>query len=68
MDQLARKLRFWNTRTREWLMIARGLLSTHHPVLAHLIVTRRCNLACTYCNEFDKVSSPIPLEAVFRPG
>ena len=66
MDQLARKLRFWNTRTREWLMIARGLLSTHHPVLAHLIVTRRCNLACTYCNEFDKVSSPIPLEAVFR--
>jgi MoaA/NifB/PqqE/SkfB family radical SAM enzyme len=68
MDQLAlsRKLRFWNTRTREWLMIARGLISTHHPVLAHLIVTRRCNLACAYCNEFDNVSSPIPLEAAFR--
>jgi MoaA/NifB/PqqE/SkfB family radical SAM enzyme len=68
MDQLAlsRKLRFWNTRTREWLMIARGLISTHHPVLAHLIVTRRCNLACAYCNEFDKVSSPLPLEVAFR--
>jgi MoaA/NifB/PqqE/SkfB family radical SAM enzyme len=63
---LSRKLRFWNTRTREWLMIARGLLSTHHPVLAHLIVTRRCNLACAYCNEFDKVSNPLPLEVAFR--
>ena len=47
-------------------MIAKGLLSTRHPVLAHLIVTRRCNLACTYCNEFDKVSKPISLEVLFR--
>jgi len=68
MDQLTarRKLRFWNTRLREWRMIAKGLLSTQHPVLAHLIVTRRCNLACAYCNEFDKVSKPIPLEVMFR--
>jgi len=43
-------------------MIARGLASTAHPVLAHLVVTRRCNLSCAYCNEFDRVSKPVPLE------
>ncbi len=42
-------------------MIARGLLDTRHPILAHLIVTRRCNLACAYCNEYDRVSQPVPL-------
>ncbi|MFB3813121.1 MAG: radical SAM protein [Terriglobales bacterium] len=42
-------------------MIARALASTQHPVLAHLVAIRRCNLACAYCNEYDKVSSPVPL-------
>ncbi len=42
-------------------MIARGLLSTRHPILAHLIVTRRCNLSCAYCNEYDRTSRPVPL-------
>ena len=59
-------MRFWNTRLREWRMIAGGLISTHHPVLAHLIPIRRCNLSCAYCNEFDKVSKPLPLETMFR--
>ena len=45
-------------------MIARALASTDHPVLAHLVVTRRCNLACTYCNEYDHVSKPVPWEAL----
>jgi MoaA/NifB/PqqE/SkfB family radical SAM enzyme len=68
MDQLTlrREIRFWNTRFREWRMIAKGLLSTKHPVLAHLIPIRRCNLACAYCNEFDKSSQPVPLEVMFR--
>ena len=47
-------------------MIAKGLLSTDHPVLAHLIPMRRCNLACAYCNEFDAVSKPVPLETMYR--
>lgn len=47
-------------RTREWAMVLRGLISTDHPVLAHLIATRRCNLACGYCNEFDGHSEPVP--------
>jgi MoaA/NifB/PqqE/SkfB family radical SAM enzyme len=45
-------------------MIARGLLSTNHVVLAHLIPIRRCNLSCTYCNEFDNFSKPVPLETL----
>ncbi len=35
--------------------------STRRPMLAHLVVTRFCNLDCAYCSEFDKVSKPVPL-------
>jgi MoaA/NifB/PqqE/SkfB family radical SAM enzyme len=61
-----RRIRFWNTRLREWRMIGRGLASSGHPILAHIIPTRRCNLSCTYCNEYDEVSKPVPLEEMFR--
>ena len=47
-------------------MVARGLASTDHPLLAHIIPIRRCNLACEYCNEFDDFSKPVPLETMFR--
>ena len=47
-------------------MIAKGLVSTRHPLLVHIIPTRRCNLACTYCNEFDDFSKPVPTEEMFR--
>ena len=47
-------------------MIAKGLLSTRHPVLAHIIPTRRCNLSCTYCNEFDDFSNPVPTDDMLR--
>jgi MoaA/NifB/PqqE/SkfB family radical SAM enzyme len=47
-------------------MIAKGLLSTRHPLLVHIIPMRRCNLACTYCNEFDDSSNPVPAEEMFR--
>ena len=39
-----------------------ALFAKHRPLLAHLVVTRFCNLDCAYCNEYDKVSSPVPLE------
>jgi MoaA/NifB/PqqE/SkfB family radical SAM enzyme len=45
-------------------MIAKGLLSTDHPVMAHIIPMRRCNLSCTYCNEYDDFSKPVPLETM----
>ncbi len=49
---------------RELGMIFHGLVSTDHPVLAHLIPMRRCNLSCRYCNEYDDVSKPVPLDVV----
>jgi len=47
-------------------MIARGLASTRHVVLAHIIPMRRCNLSCTYCNEFDDHSKPVPIETMYQ--
>src|SRR5438270_10691792 len=46
--------------------ILRALVSTDHPLLAHLIPVRRCNLACKYCNEFDDFSKPVPADVMFR--
>ena len=51
-------------RVRELMMIAKGLVSSDHPVMAHIIPIRRCNLACKYCNEFDDFSKPIALETM----
>jgi MoaA/NifB/PqqE/SkfB family radical SAM enzyme len=51
---------------REIRMIAKGLTSTDHPILAHLIPTRRCNLSCTYCNEYDDHSPPVPIETLYE--
>jgi len=47
-------------------MFARAMYSRHHPILAHIVPIRRCNLACTYCNEFDAVSAPVPLSEMLR--
>ena len=54
--------RFFHTRVRELRAIVKALISKEHPFLVHIIPTRRCNLACTYCNEFDDFSNPVPLE------
>ena len=51
---------------REARMFARAMASAHHPVLAQIIPVRRCNLACTYCNEYDKHSEPVPVEQMLR--
>src|ERR1700704_5942495 len=58
---LRRALKAAHRRAREIQMIAKGLASTDHPVLAHIIPMRRCNLACAYCNEYDDFSKPVPL-------
>jgi MoaA/NifB/PqqE/SkfB family radical SAM enzyme len=63
--RLKRGWRALGRRAREIRMIAKGLASTDHPVLAHVIPMRRCNLACAYCNEFDNVSKPVPIEDMF---
>jgi MoaA/NifB/PqqE/SkfB family radical SAM enzyme len=60
----SRDLRAALRRLREIKMILKGLASTRHPVMAHLIPIRRCNLSCTYCNEFDDFSKPIPVDVI----
>src|SRR5712691_9962541 len=55
---------FLKWKVREASFITRALLSTRHPVLAHIIPMRRCNLACGYCNEYDHSSSPVPLDII----
>jgi len=61
-----RRILAYKRRAREWKMIAKGVASTDHPVLAHIIPTRRCNLSCTYCNEYDDFSKPVPVETMKR--
>ncbi len=46
--------------------IAHALAATDHPLLAHIIPIRRCNLACEYCNEYDDFSKPVPTETMFQ--
>ena len=66
MSEIHKTWRDWRLavtrRTRELAMIAKSLASTRHPILAHIIPMRRCNLACTYCNEFDDVSKPVSID------
>src|SRR4051812_36114194 len=61
---LRQKLIGAKRRIRELRMIAKGILSTDHPVMAHIIPMRRCNLSCTYCNEYDEVSKPVSIETM----
>jgi MoaA/NifB/PqqE/SkfB family radical SAM enzyme len=49
---------------RELRLIAHGALSTRHPIMAHIIPIRRCNLACAYCNEYDDFSKPVTTDVV----
>jgi MoaA/NifB/PqqE/SkfB family radical SAM enzyme len=51
---------------RELGMIAKGLISTDHPIQVHIIPMRRCNLSCAYCNEYDDFSDPVPLEEMYH--
>lgn len=40
------------------------VLFSNAPLDAQLIVTRRCNLSCGYCSEFDNFSEPVPLDVL----
>jgi len=53
-------------KVRELRMVASALLHTGYPVLAQIVPARFCNLSCAYCNEYDKVSEPVPLEEMYR--
>src|SRR5215471_16193235 len=66
LTTLKRRLKSAHRNLRGPKMVARAFMSTDHPLLAHIIPLRRCNLTCEYCNEFDDFSKPVPLETMFR--
>ncbi len=41
-------------------MVAAALKDTRLPILAQIVPTRRCNLACAYCNEHSSNAQPVP--------
>src|SRR5437899_7072827 len=66
LTTLRRNAKSLHRNLRGARMVAWALASTDHPLLAHIIPMRRCNLACTYCNEFDDFSKPVPIEEMYR--
>ncbi|HEY4365164.1 MAG TPA: radical SAM protein [Bryobacteraceae bacterium] len=63
-SQLRRGWGSFTRRMRELRWIAYGAVSTRHPIMAHIIPIRRCNLSCTYCNEYDDFSKPIATDVM----
>jgi len=61
-----RRIRNLARNLRGAKMIAHALISTDHPLLAHIIPIRRCNLACEYCNEYDDFSKPVATELMYK--
>jgi MoaA/NifB/PqqE/SkfB family radical SAM enzyme len=55
-----RIIRKASRKARSVREFARGLGWTDHPLLVHVVPIRRCNIDCGYCNEYDKVSKPVP--------
>src|ERR1700727_2694947 len=65
-NSVVRRLRRYQRTLRQTRMVAKAIKSKHHPILAHIIPMRRCNLSCAYCNEYDKVSDPVPTAEMLR--
>jgi MoaA/NifB/PqqE/SkfB family radical SAM enzyme len=66
VTSLRRRAKALHRNLRGAKMVVRALANTEHPLLAHIIPMRRCNLACTYCNEFDDFSKPVPVDDMYR--
>src|SRR5580698_7481510 len=64
--RLRRTAKAFTRRLRELRTVLKGALSTDHPIMAHIIPIRRCNLSCTYCNEYDDFSPPVPKEMMIQ--
>src|SRR5271154_5710452 len=62
----SRRLRAAARKTREVATVAHALASTDHVVMAQIVPMRFCNLSCAYCNEYDKVSDPVPVDEMLR--
>lgn len=49
---------------RVYLRLAAAAADPYRPLMAHLMITRRCNLACGYCYEADRDSPPVAIEVL----
>jgi MoaA/NifB/PqqE/SkfB family radical SAM enzyme len=61
-----RRLKAASRKVREVALVFHALGSTRHTVMAQIVPMRRCNLSCAYCNEYDDVSKPVPLDEMIR--
>jgi MoaA/NifB/PqqE/SkfB family radical SAM enzyme len=62
-------MRFFRKTSRKARSVrefVRGLAGTDHPLLVHIVPIRRCNIDCGYCNEYDKVSKPVPVDEMLE--
>jgi MoaA/NifB/PqqE/SkfB family radical SAM enzyme len=64
--KLRRAAKGINRWLRERRLVIKGGLKTDHPIMAHIIPIRRCNLSCTYCNEYDDFSPPVPKDVMIQ--
>ncbi len=63
---LVRRVKAVRRKVREIALVGHALASTRHTVMAQIVPMRRCNLSCAYCNEYDDVSKPVPLDEMVR--
>jgi MoaA/NifB/PqqE/SkfB family radical SAM enzyme len=64
--RLRREIKNVFRKVRETRMFARAMQSSDRPILAQIVPVRRCNLDCSYCNEYDKTSAPVPTDEMLR--
>jgi MoaA/NifB/PqqE/SkfB family radical SAM enzyme len=64
--RIRRKIRGFSRHLRQVRVVAKALHSPRHPIVVHIVPIRRCNLSCTYCNEFDDFSQPVPIATMLR--
>ncbi len=43
-----------------------AVMQPTHPLLVQMVVTRRCQLTCGYCNEYDDYSPPVDTDLLLR--
>lgn len=55
-----------NPPIRSLWRASRAAVRPYTPSLVQLVVTRRCNLSCGYCNEYDHVSLPVDTDEMLR--
>jgi MoaA/NifB/PqqE/SkfB family radical SAM enzyme len=63
---MSKHRRSLSRRIREWRIVKAAAMDQDRPMLAHIVPTRRCNLACGYCNEYDGSSDPVTTDLVMQ--